>query len=511
MSIYKFWLIAIVSLLLVAVGNEARAATIYTVYNGCAWPSASASGKSFYVDPVHGSMSGDGSAAHPWHTLAEVVKGGLFATTPTQKGSGYTLLKNPPIHAGDTVYLLSGDHGAVLIQGWFGANLVGFANTSFVTIAALPGQTPVLESLTIKGASHWAFRGLTFQSLNTTGVYASGGSAAPDYFLISLLGPHDNIVIDSAQIQSAADVSQWTIGDWMTQRASGILDKGGTCIALTNNTITNIGFGIQTQQSDQVLIGYNTINYFADDGIDFGSNDTLITGNLIENCIEDGDGFHRDGMQGQPYNEQTTVNNVNITGNSVIRMTDPKIPYPGSLQGIDAFNGLWNDLNVTLNVIISDAWDGIEFLGVNNSNISGNYLLVDNRQVLPCYGLTFSACQAQRVIYDDSTMPTLTIKASNSGVASTNLVIANNIVTAMDIDISTTNSHVTDNLCIETEGQCTLGIPANGSMLWVGTPGTYGGHNVIPNFDPTALFVKFDTTAMSYDLQLKAPNPALTN
>jgi hypothetical protein len=441
--------------------------------------------------------------------LAQVVQAGLFASTPVV--SGRTMAANPPIHAGDTVYLLGGDHGAVLIQGWYGANLIGFANASYVTIAALPGQTPVLESLTIKGGAYWAFRGLTFQSLNTTSAHAAGGTSTPDYFLISLLGPHTNILIDGAHIQSTADVSQWTIGDWLNQRASGILDKGGTCIALTNNTLKNIGFGIQTQQSDKVLIGYNTIDYFSDDGIDYGSNDTMITQNLIENSIEDGDGFHRDGMQGQPINEQTTIQNVTISNNTVIRIADPAIPYPGYLQGLDAFDGLWNNITVANNVVITDAWDGIDYFGISNSNISKNYLLVDNGEVLPCYGLSFAACQTMTVIYDDSTIPMLAISPSKSGIASSAVTVGENIVTAMDIDISTTTPSIYQNLCIETSGACSLGLPVNGSMIWAGVPGVYGSHNVIPDFGPTSLFVEFNTSTMRYDLHLREADPALVN
>ena len=37
-------------------------------------------GKIFYLDPVAGSMDGDGSAAHPWASLEEVIAAGLIRT-----------------------------------------------------------------------------------------------------------------------------------------------------------------------------------------------------------------------------------------------------------------------------------------------------------------------------------------------------------------------------------------------------------------------------------------------
>jgi len=56
----------------------------------------------FFVDPVAGSTSGDGSASQPWLTVEGVVQAGHFGKT---------------IHAGDTVWLKTGYHGAMAISG----------------------------------------------------------------------------------------------------------------------------------------------------------------------------------------------------------------------------------------------------------------------------------------------------------------------------------------------------------------------------------------------------------
>jgi hypothetical protein len=481
------------------------------VYSGCAAATPNPSGNVWYVDPVKGSMSGNGSAAHPWHTLAEVFQAGLFATTPTIKGSGYTVMANPPIQPGDTVYLLSGDHGSVKIQGWYGVGntLVGFANSSYITIAALPGQTPVIDNLQIIGGSHWAFSGVTFQGLNTTGVYPQAGGGSQDYWLVTLRGPHDNIVFDNSTIQSATDVSGWTMGQWLTQRSSGILDTAGTCIAITNSLFHNIGFAMQTQQSDMVLIQNNTVNYFSDDGIDYGSSDLLIQQNLIENSVEDGDGFHRDGMQGQPYNEQTLNQNVVINSNTVIRLADPSNPYPGQLQGIDAFDGLWNNLVVTNNVIITDANQALSYYGAQNITVSNNYVVEDSGLVFPCYGITLPQCQTLSLTYDTSQKAAINIYPSKAGLASSSVTISNNITNELYIDPTTTNWTLNNNLCLPINGKCTLALPVNGTMSWIGAPGTYTGHTVIPQFPATSMFVKFDTTDEQYNMQLAQPNPAL--
>lgn len=77
---------------------------------------------------------------------------------------------------------MSGDHGAVSIQGAYGRrlpwtpNLAGFDNADVITIEAFLGQTPVIRKLKLIGGSGWVLRGLTFQSENHTGIVAMGAS-----------------------------------------------------------------------------------------------------------------------------------------------------------------------------------------------------------------------------------------------------------------------------------------------------------------------------------------------
>ena len=63
----------------------------------------------FYVDPVNGNMSGDGSADRPWSTLQEVLDAGLvesqvWASLPYEDGAEL-VVKNDgaPVQAGDTI------------------------------------------------------------------------------------------------------------------------------------------------------------------------------------------------------------------------------------------------------------------------------------------------------------------------------------------------------------------------------------------------------------------------
>ena len=64
------------------------------------------------------------------------------------------------VQPGDTVYLMTGSHGDVSLNA---------ANPDFITLAAAAGQTPILSSLKMEGASHWILSGLTVQALNDGG------------------------------------------------------------------------------------------------------------------------------------------------------------------------------------------------------------------------------------------------------------------------------------------------------------------------------------------------------
>jgi hypothetical protein len=502
------------------------AAVSADVYPGCEAPVAKLGAHSFYVDPVHGSSQGDGSQAHPWRNLEQVANDGLFANAPRRgrvgaRGNVEAVVgaaagalaagdRGGQIHGGDTVYLMSGDHGVVTLQGYFGHTLEGYDNDDFITITAAPGQTPVLRQLRIVGGAKWVFRGLTFQSLNPNPDYAAGGSNVKDFFLVSLTGPHDNIVLDRNHFQSAPDVSNWGIQDWIRKRASGILDYQGSCVALTNNTLENIGNGIQTQSSSKVLIQGDVIDHFADDGIDYGSSELLIANNRITNSVEDGDGIHRDAMQGQPNLPTSVLSDVTIRDNTVIRLLDPNLRFPGYLQGIDTFDGVWRNVRVTGNVVITDAGHGISFYGAHGIEISHNLLLGDNGRLLPCGSIKFDACLNATVVTDIGVMPPRIVAThGKDGSAPSDVVISRNITSALYVDLGTVGVEVTDNLCPPApDRKCVFGHPVNGTELWVAKPGRYPGNNVIEDYRPSDVFVAFDPVHLKYDLRRKSSGDA---
>ena len=63
-------------------------------------------------------------------------------------------LGSPPVQPGDTIKLMSGNYGDIVI-GDYSKQVV---NPSFVTVEAAPGQAPVFSTLYIRSTNKWVFR-----------------------------------------------------------------------------------------------------------------------------------------------------------------------------------------------------------------------------------------------------------------------------------------------------------------------------------------------------------------
>src|SRR5271163_132211 len=129
----------------------------------------------WYFDPVRGktqAAGGNGSQASPWNNLEALVQikpGYTYpllttAAYPHQPAPGqpWVVAAGPnagPIAPGDEILLMSGNYGNLWLNVWN----TEIANSAFVTVAAAPGQTPVLTSLFVAATNYWAFNGLKVQ------------------------------------------------------------------------------------------------------------------------------------------------------------------------------------------------------------------------------------------------------------------------------------------------------------------------------------------------------------
>ena len=486
-----------------ALGGGARAAQ---VYQGCAEPGAT--GKVWYVDSINGKSpadGGDGSQAHPWNSLNAVISSQWWLSG-APKTSGYTrpLLSSipylhivdgkralvadengaPPVKPGDTIKLMSGDYGDIIV-GIFNTQT---PNPSFVTVEAAPGQTPMFSTLYIRSTNKWVFKGIKVQSLFGTNNNRQALVTVTDQ---GAAHPTADIILENMQVSSADNTDGWTQPDWLARvRVVGISAKGTdhgantTCVSVTNSHISKVIFGSAVMANNMLFSG-NEIDRFGDDGIDYVASNILIAKNYIHDDLVLGNGAHMDGMQGYPGGSS----NVVIDSNRVIRQTDPKLPFPTYLQGIDAFDGDWTNLTVTNNVVVTSACWGIFFSSVHGGKIINNTVVADG--LIPQPG----NCKPLVAVGDKT----------HQGSSSNDVIIRNNIGNGLSIYNLDPNMMMDHNICLTIEGKCLILVYVNGKPKWgVYKPGEYANHNIIERRGAEGMFVSFNPAKLVYDLRLKS-------
>jgi hypothetical protein len=430
-----------------------------TVPPGCANPVTPAARNTFYVDPAKGSMSNDGSAARPWSTLADVLD------------SKRKLVASPsaPIKPGDIIYLNSGDHGNV--------EIAGAVNNDFITVQAAPGQTPTLRSLRLNGASKWMFVGLKVQGAGDGSSNSQPGAALIDFGRSLALGPTSNIVFAGNSVSTADDSSGWTDIDWVKKPFMTGLATGATCVTVSGNRFFNVRNAIGID-GEHTLIAENKIDNFGNDAIQVVASNVAIRNNTItDGRRTKSEPLHADAIQGWTKNGATNKN-VTIDGNFIVKTGDPEISY---MQGITVFDGNWDGLTISNNVVVTSHWHGISVYGVKNAKIINNTVAASN----PKY-------------------PTwITVQNAKDGRLSERVIIRNNITTQLTYtEAGVSADH---NIIAKAIGT----NPATGGKpAFVSKPGTYGNQNVIDP-DIYGTLVTVDNTRARYDLRLKANSPAI--
>ncbi len=368
-------------------------------------------GASFYVDPLTGNMSGDGSASNPWQTIQEVIDNGLIESQEWETlpyADGATLIpKNSgaPVKAGDTIWLRSGYHGELVIESHY--------NLDWVTIAAEDGHTPELSKVHVRSSANWILRGLTVSP-----------ELGADYECDTLVfieahswrGPVSDITIEDCTAYSVADSSAWSVDDWNTIVCNGARADGER-ITLRGNTFKNVDFGISVNAKES-LIERNTVENFSGDGMRGLGDNTVFQYNTVKNSYDVNDN-HDDGFQSWSRGEDDNVGTgevkgIVLRGNLVINYESPDQPHRGTLQGIGCFDGMFVDWVVENNVIITDHWHGITLSGARNCHIVNNTVIDVN---------------------DESPGPPwIRVGSHKNGTLSQDCVVRNNLTTALNSD-----------------------------------------------------------------------------
>ncbi len=329
------------------------------------------SGKSYYVDPEHGSMDNDGSREHPWHTLQEVFASGLiqhysYKDRPYKAG-GAKVLVNPeaPVKGGDELVLLSGDHGTVRT----GKDGFYLEPGKFLTVRAGRGSFPVLSGLELYSSGYLYFTDIDFNfgfapMDNPPPVIAS--------YNHSYSGESGNIIISHCRVHPRVSTAGWSKKDWKRRTTSAVILSGSDNV-VRNCALTNIALGIVITGNRSVVYN-NVIRNFTVDGMRGNGSELVFERNRVQGSLKVDDN-HDDGFQSFLTAGASSYENVIIKNNTFLQTMDMSSRFLGNFQGIGCFDGPYKNWVITGNVIITDDWHGISLYGADDSLIEDNLVL----------------------------------------------------------------------------------------------------------------------------------------
>ncbi len=388
-------------------------------FNDYTFEEPEVTGKTFYIDPVFGSGNGNGSEAHPWLTLQQVIEDGLIqwyrhAESDNPDSELVIVNEGAPVQGGDRLLLRNGYHGHV--------DLNTFIFTDWLTISAQDGQIPVLSQFKLQGAfARIYLKGLTIfkDSYEGPGNYweadeINHNSDACLYLATSSYwGIGRQVKVNGLTLGTTTDASSWDAAQWVQRAAGGIGLRSVLDCEIVNCRIENIRHGLNIEYaSDNTIAVNNTIKYFSGDGCRLISNNVFLAYNTITDCLKVDDN-HDDAIQSYSRGEDDSPgtgvlsNNV-VRGNLIIGTTDFPNPLAGSPQGIGCFDGFFDGWVVENNVVIVDHYHGISFYGMRNSYILNNTVIDQN--------------------HDNDMSPWIMITDHKNGTPSENCAVANNIV-----------------------------------------------------------------------------------
>ncbi len=352
----------------------------------------------YYCDPATGSMSNDGSESSPWSTLFDVFEAGKS------------------FEAGDIIYLLDGLHGNVSVTG---------INTDYVTIQALDGHTPKLQSLKFIGASYWHVKGV-----EVSREYIVDGVTNSRLVYMDANSPY-NIVEDSKIF--ITETLPATAAEFNAVLVDGVKTLSDYT-TVKNCNIINVGYGVQLTNTSYNLIENNTINGVGMDGIQGQGSYNVIQYNNISTSYKLNTN-HDDAIQFYTVGDDGLAGHGTSVGNEIrgnILYSDPNLPasfeHPFD-GGLACFDGMYEDYIVENNIIVTNTYNGLVLYGAVNCKV------VNNTVIDP----------------DNSGENSLWIQIDNhkEGTASSSNFVANNLCTYLDVDASMAT--VLNNLVISTD------------------------------------------------------------
>lgn len=343
-------------------------------------PPDPATGQVFHVDPVSGSLDGDGSAARPFRDLQGLIADGRLGENRrrvTLSGRLFAALTHQPvviaaqarpgaiIGSGDTILLADGDYGDV--------DLSGLANANYLTIAAAPGARPRFATLQARGASHFIFRGITiFGDKPGPGTRHLVDTYEPGAFRA------DNLIFDQVEIAGATAIRASNPAAYGAIHLGG-LRLAGDCLRVQASSFHDLADGISLVRGRDVVIADNTIRDFSIDGIQFSGRRIAVRGNRIFDHWRSTHPLHPDCIQvvspgTQDFGPATIEHNICISrlGDVAARPAAWRAAATGGWQGITLFEGAWRDVVVRCNLVLPLNPAGITLYGPRRARIEHN-------------------------------------------------------------------------------------------------------------------------------------------
>lgn len=299
-----------------------------------------------------------------WADVHQVAPPGATARDGVWPSLG-ALLQAGAVAPGDEIALQTGNHGKITIKG------VRFNRA--VTIRPATGAQARITGLVVDRSENLIFDGLQ--------VWPDQYSPAETGHMIRATGSTQSIIFRNLDVRGREDAQTypgWSRGTWLKARRAGILLRG-TQSAVLSSTFTGLGGGIGVTGKGARIEG-NVIRGFSQDGINVTTDNVVVRGNRIEDCVKLDD-HHDDGIQawsvgadGRPGTG--TLKNLAIENNTILEWRGGSAPaLVCDLQGIGLFDGMFEGLSITNNLVMVSAYHGISVYGGRNSVIANNSLL----------------------------------------------------------------------------------------------------------------------------------------
>lgn len=290
-----------------------------------------------------------GATGTTWNSVAEVIKSGQ-------------------VKGGDRILLMGGYYGAL--------NIMNAQFTSPVTIQAVPGQVAHAETMTVRASSNLIIRDLKVWALTEN---------HPVNIVVRAYGNTSNITFDNMDVRAykdSANYMTWNQAKWKANQRSGFFIEGAN-VTVQNSRVTGIYHAIQTLGPNDAILN-NVIDGFSGDGMRALGDNSLVQGNKLQNCFQINTN-HADGFQSFSRNPVTkkagtgVVAGLKLIGNKIVEWNSAATnPLRCKLQGIGMFDGMYDDLTIQNNLIVSSHYHGITVTGTRRAVISNNTVVNTN-------------------------------------------------------------------------------------------------------------------------------------